>query len=171
MIDHRSAKLFPRNFIKCFVRENANIKENAEIELVRLPYVSEEDYRLHFNECEVVLLPYSALKYSVGVSMTFVEAIATSKITFVSDGTVMASELRRFELGDLVMDFNNKFSWTLINEIRKDSTIRARLNLMAESYVRKHDTFGYAQSLYQGLKEIEPNLALSEPKRGSMARS
>jgi hypothetical protein len=105
MIDHKSARNFPEKGIKCFVRENASIKENAEIELVRLPYVSEEDYGLHFNECEVVLLPYNAYSYNTKMSMTFVEAIATSKIVIVSDGTVMASELRRFELGDLCYGF------------------------------------------------------------------
>lgn len=165
MIDHKSAKNFQKKGIKCFVRDGADIKENAEIELVRLPYVSEEDYRLHFNECEVVLLPYNAHSYNGRMSMTFVEAIATSKIAIVADGTVMASELRRFELGDLIMDFNNGFSWTLINEIRNDSGIRTRLDLMAESYVKEHDTFACAQSLYKGLKKIDPKMALREPKR------
>ena len=36
----------------------------------------------------------------------------------------MARELKRFELGDLVMDFGNKFSWTVINEIRKNISVR-----------------------------------------------
>jgi hypothetical protein len=165
MIDHKSTRKFPKKFIKCFVSDDADIKENAEIELVRLGYSSSEDYYSHFNECEVVLLPYDAHAYNGGMSMVFIEAIASSKITIVSDGTVMASELRRFKLGDLVLDFNNGFSWTLINEIREDIGIRARLNLMAESYAKEHDTFGCAQSLYKSLKRIDSQLTLAEPKR------
>ena len=165
MIDHRSARNFPKKFIKCFVSEKARIKENAEIELVSLPYLSEEDYRLHFSECEVVLLPYNAHSFAGSPSMVFVEAIATCKIPIVSDRTVMARELRKFELGDLVMDFDNEFSWAVINDIRKDISIRARLKLMAESYIREHDTFACAQSLYKSLKQINSKIALSEPKR------
>jgi hypothetical protein len=165
IIDHWSARNFPRKFIKCFVSETVSIKDNAEIELVRLPYLTQEDYHLHFNECEVVFVPYNTLAYSGKVSMVFIEAIVTSKIAIVSDGTTMASELRRFELGDLVMDFNNQFSWTFINEIRKDSRIRARLNLMADNYVKEYGTFGRAQSLYKYLKRIDSKMALSESKR------
>jgi hypothetical protein len=77
----------------------------------------------------------------------------------------MASELRRFKLEDLVLDFSNKFSWTLINEIRRDGNIRARLNLMAESYNRDHDTVAYAQSIYKNLKQIDSKMTLAEPKR------
>jgi hypothetical protein len=97
--------------------------------------------------------------------MVFIEAVATSKIPIVSDGTAMARELIRFELGDLVIDFNNEFSWTLVNEIREDINIRARLSLMAESYVSEHGTFGCAQSLYKSLKQANSKVALSEPKR------
>jgi len=169
IIDHPSVGAFPKKSIKCFVCEHASIKENAEIELVRLPYVSEEDYHLHFNKCEVVFLPYKTHSYSSSMSMVFIETIATSKIPIVSDGTAMARELRRFELGDLVIDFDTEFSWTLINKIRKDVSIRARVNLMAESYVREHGTFGYAHSLYKSLKRFNSKMALSEPKAGNLA--
>jgi hypothetical protein len=99
------------------------------------------------------------------MSMLFVEAVATSKIPIVSDETVMASELRRFGLGELVMDFNKDFSWSFINQIREDASIRARLNLMAEIYVKEHDTFACARSLYKGLKNIDSKMPLSDPKR------
>lgn len=165
LITHNSAENFPKRFIKCFVSEKSDIKGHAEIELVALPYLSEEDYKLYFNECEIVLLPYNAHSFSGMMSGVFMEAIATSKVPIVSDGTVMARELRRFGLRDLVVDFNNGFSWTLINEIREDNSIRARLNLMTKSYVREHDAFACAQSLYKGLKKITSKMPLSEPRR------
>jgi hypothetical protein len=173
IISHTSAKAFQHKFIKCFVRELAvaNIKDTVELELVRLPYLSEEEYQLYFNQCEVILLPYSAHLFGGMMSGAFTEAVAKSKIPIVSDGTVMAAQLRRFQLGDLVMDFTNGFSWTLINEIRKDNSIRARLNSMAESYIREHDAFGCAQSLYTSLKKIDPTMPLSEPKRVSEPRA
>jgi hypothetical protein len=63
------------------------------------------------------------------------------------------------------MDFNDTFSWALINQIREDLSVRARLNLMADSYVREHDSFACARALYEGLKRIDPKIMLSEPKR------
>lgn len=165
LIGHRSARNFPKKFIKCFVSDQAIIKESDEIELVRLPFGS-EDYHWHFNQCEVVLLPYNAYLFS-GLSGIFMEAIATAKIPIVSDGTVMAQELRKFGLGGLVMDFTNAFSWTLINEIREDPGIRARIHLMAEAYAKEHDAFACAQFIYNGLKKINSKISLSEPKRTS----
>jgi hypothetical protein len=65
IIDHSSASNFPKKFIKCFVSERANITENSEIELVKLPFfVSDDNYQSCFDKCEVVLLPYSANSYS-----------------------------------------------------------------------------------------------------------
>jgi hypothetical protein len=163
MIDHKSTSNFPKNFIKCFVSENANVQENDNIEIVRLPFGS-ADYHLRFNECDIVLLPYNAHLFRGAMSMVFIEAVATGKIPIVSDGTAMARELKRFELGDLVIDFGNEFSWTVINKIRANVRVRERLNLMAECYARQHDTFGYAESLYKGLKQRYPKIGLTEPK-------
>jgi hypothetical protein len=164
LIDHRSAGNFQNKFIKCFVSERASIKGNSKIDLVRIAFGA-DDYHLRFNEAEVVLLPYNAHSFGGSMSMLFVEAVATSKIPIVSDETVMASELRRFGLGELVMDFNKGFSWSFINQIREDASIRARLNLMAEIYVKEHDTFACARSLYKGLKNIDSKMPLSDPKR------
>jgi hypothetical protein len=164
MIDHESTVNLPKKFIKCFVSEKVNIQENDNVELVRLPF-GLKDYYLRFNECDVVLLPYSADSYNCALSMVFVEAVATYKIPIVSDGTVMASELKRFNLGGLVLDFDNEFSWTKINEIRENVSFRERLNLMAACYARNHDTFAYAESLYKYLKQRDPKIALAEPKR------
>lgn len=63
------------------------------------------------------------------------------------------------------MDFTNEFSWTLINEIRGDPGIRARIDLMAETYAKEHDAFACSQFIYSGLKEIDSKIALTEPKR------
>lgn len=164
ILNHSSARNFPKNFIKCFISEKANITEDSEVDVVRLPYVSEEEHRLHFNECEVVLLPYDAQSMNGAMSMVFIEAVATGKIPIVSDGTVMATELRRFELEDLVIDFVDKFSWAAVSDIIKDVGIRERLKSMAEVYVREHGALGCAQSLYKGLKKIHPEIALNEPR-------
>src|SRR5262249_30657558 len=133
-------------------------------EIVRLPYGS-KDYHLRFNECDVVLLPYNADLFRGAMSMVFAEAVAMCKIPIVSDGTAMARELKMFELGDLVMDFDNGFSWTVINEIRENISVRERLNLMAECYSREHDTFAYAESVYRNLEQRHPKIGLTEPKR------
>jgi glycosyltransferase involved in cell wall biosynthesis len=164
MIDDGSTVNLPQKFIKCFVSEKMNVLENDNIELVSIPLGS-KDYYLRFNECDVVLLPYSAHPYNRALSMVFVEAVATGKVPIVSDGTVMASELRRFNLGDLVLDFDNEFSWTGMNKIRDSVSLRERLNFMAACYARDHDTFAYAESLYRCLKQKDPEIALAEPKR------
>jgi hypothetical protein len=164
MMDHESASSFPKKFIKCFVSERANVQENDNIELIRLPYGS-KDYHLRFNECDVVLLPYDAHSYRGARSGIFTEAVATGKIPVVSDGTTMARELREFKLGDLVLDFANSFSWTVINELRENTVIRERVNLMAEHYSKEHDVFAFAAALYRKLKQIDPRIPLAEPKR------
>jgi hypothetical protein len=164
MIAHKSSNNLPKKFIKCFVREGVNILESDNINLVRVPYGS-KDYHLQFNECDVVLLPYIADSFRSKMSMVFIEAVAMCKIPIVSDGTVMASELRRFKLDELIMDFDNEFSWIVINQIRESISIRERLKVMAECYAREHDTFAYAESLYKNLKQGNPNMALTEPKR------
>ena len=164
IISHRSANDLPEKYIKCFVSERANIRGNDQIELVRLPYGA-KDYFSRFNECSVVLLPYNAHLFGEGASMIFNEAVATFKIPIVLDGTVMATELRKFNLDDLILDFDNEFSWTAINKIRESISIRERLNLMADCYARKLDTFTYAESIYKKLKQQSPKIALTEPKR------
>jgi hypothetical protein len=163
IIEHKSMDDFPKKFIKCFVSEKANIQENENIDLVRLPYGT-QDYHLRFNECDVVLLPYNASLFRGAMSGVFTEAVATCKIPIVSDGTAMARELIRFKLDELILDFDKEFSWTLINEIRKSLTIRERLNPMAKCYARGHDTFGYAESVYKNLKKQNQKIALSDPR-------
>ena len=76
----------------------------------------------------------------------------------------MANELRKFKLGDLVLDFAHEFSWTLINDIKGNIDIRERLNSMAECYIRKHETFAYAECLYKNLKQRNERIALTKPK-------
>jgi hypothetical protein len=164
MISHKSASTFPKHFIKCFISEWANVKESDDIELVRLPYGS-KDYHFHFNNCDVVLLPYKAQRFRSGMSMVFIEAVATCKLPIVSDGTPMATELRRFNLSELVMDFDNKFSWTVVNELSESINIRERFKVMAERYNREHDTFAFSESVYRSLKQYNAKIALTEPKR------
>ena len=93
MMNHWSISNFSKKVIKCFVRKKENISENAEIELSGL---EPDDYHLGFNECEVVLLPYNGYSYRTKMSMLFIEAVTTFKIPIVSHGTVMATELTRF---------------------------------------------------------------------------
>jgi hypothetical protein len=164
LIDHNSAASFPKKFIKCFVSEKANILQNDNVELVRLPY-GLKDYHLRLDECDVVLLPYRADLFRGAISSVFIEAVLMGKTPIVSDGTTMAGELRKFKLGDLVLNFDNEFSWTLINGMRKNDCIRERLNLMAESYANEHSTFRYAKCLYKKLKQRDSKLALTEPSR------
>ena len=164
MVRHKSINDLPKKFIKCFISAKMHIEESDSMELVRLP-IETKDYYLHFNECDVVLLPYEANLFGKGMSMVFVEAVASSKIPIVSDETVMAKELRGHKLDKLVLDFNEEFSWTLVNEIRESTRIRERLKLMAERYVIQHDTVAYAESLYKMLMEIIPTIALAQPKR------
>src|SRR5262249_19106358 len=147
------ASTFPKHFIKCFISEWANnIQESADIELVRLPYGS-KDYHFYFNNCDVVLLPYKAQRFRTEMSMVFIEAVAACKLPIVSDGTAMATELRRFNLDELVLDFDNEFSWTVVNELRKNISIRERFKAMAETYNREHDTLAFAKSVYRSLKQ------------------
>jgi hypothetical protein len=164
IIGEKSASTFPKHFIKCFISEWVNIQESDCIELVRLPYGS-KDYHFHFNNCNVVLLPYKAERFRSGMSMVFIEAVAMCKLPIVSDGTAMAGELRRFNLGELVLDFDNEFSWTVVNGLRENISIRERFKVMAERYNREHDTFAFAESVYRSLKQRNPKIALTEPKR------
>lgn len=152
IVSHRSADNFPKKFIKRFVSERVNIQKDGNVELIRVLYGS-EDYLLQFKECDVVLLPYKADVFGSTMSLVFIEAMATGEIPIVSDGAVMAKELRKFNLGDLVLDFADEFSWTLVNEIKENIGIRERLNLMAECYIREHGTFAYAEYLYKNLKQ------------------
>ena len=116
------------------------------VKLFSLPEkLSANEYFDMFNAVDLVILPYSSDMYAESTSGPFVEAICNRTLALVSPGTWMASEYQRFELSDLISDFDSNVG-TQIERVVSDIEVRQKLRIMSDEYKRFHSTTGLAKT-------------------------
>lgn len=110
--------------------------------------LSAEDYGHWLNRCQVILLPYDALAYRERTSGIFTEAIIAGRLPFVTEGTWMAQELERYDLGELVLDWTEPQTvWTRITQALDNPHLLEKLRAMQSAYREFHTLEHFAETL------------------------
>ena len=86
------------------------------------------------NNCDLILLPYKMPDYLYRTSGIFFESISLKKISLVSSGTLMAKDLERFNLKNLVVQNWKTLKLIDIVNILKDKNINKNLNKFSNYY-------------------------------------
>ncbi len=96
---------------------------------------------------DVLLMPYTPDSHSGLTSGILVEAIAAGKVPLVATGTWLADELERFNLEDLIVDWERPDLLAEIARLARDADVRRRLDIMRTAYLAFHSPAGLAQLL------------------------
>lgn len=115
--------------------------------------LSRDEYIRLLSTTDVVVLPYSPQAYSQKTSGVFVEAVSAGKLPLVTRGTWMASELERFRLPELIVDWNREDFYAYLVSSFEDLCIRSRLKTMQIAYQQEHSV----QSLARCFEPMMPS--------------
>ncbi|MFN0065373.1 MAG: hypothetical protein ACKVOH_03970 [Chlamydiales bacterium] len=107
--------------------------------------LAREHYIAVIQKADIVLFPYEAEKYRYRSSGILVEAVGCGKMPLVPDGTWMASELRKFNLEDLIVDFSTPLLFTKMWKLYHNEELRAKLKEMEKAYLAFHSTEAFAR--------------------------
>ena len=102
---------------------NLNLKSNKKyLKKNTITFEDNLDKKDFINEIiksDVVLLPYKIPDYSYRTSGIFFETISLNKFTFVTTGTLMSKDLKKFNLSDMIVknwkNLNIKKIFAVIN--------------------------------------------------------
>lgn len=136
-LDISGATLFP------------SVTNQVELHL-RKALLTEEEYFDSLFKSDVVLLPYDPEKYKWRTSGPFVEAIVAGKMPLVKKGSWLAYELERFDLSELIVDWENPDFFTHLLTLFQSSEIREKLKRMQSAYAEWHSQKKFA-SIFQEL--------------------
>ena len=120
-------------------------KNQLEISLRRV-FLTAKEYYDSLERSDVVLLPYDQ-KYARRTSGVFVEAILAGKIPVVKEGSWLSHELKRFDLTELIVDWEDPLFFTNLFPLLQNEKILARLEKMQQAYVSFHGEKNFAESL------------------------
>ena len=117
-------------------------------ELICLPNeLPRPEYEAILRAVDVVLLPYDHASYAERTSGIFVEAIFAGKPVLVPAGTWMAAELLRFDLQELMIDWERPDLAALVVQAAHLAGIAPKLSRMQACYSAFHSEAGYARVL------------------------
>jgi len=93
---------------------------------------------------DLILLPYISDLYRYRTSGIFVEAVVSGSIPVVSKNTWMAYELLKFDLQELVMDWESPKIIEELKNICDSINFKEKLKIMKDNYKKKHSVENYA---------------------------
>jgi len=132
-----------------FLSEATHISNKTnDITLTFLPaYLSRQQYLEQLSKIDILLLPYNSNIYKERTSGVFVEGVCAGKIPFVTQGTWMATELIKYNLPELIIDWKQDDVITSIYKLAQNTNIQRKVTLMQNVYVIKHSIVSYSQCM------------------------
>lgn len=111
--------------------------------------LTSSEYLEWLHTCDIVLLPYDPIVYSERTSGIFTESIVVGKIPFVSPNTWMASELLKYGLERLIVNWQapEKIVSKILELSIDNSTLQPELSKMRQIYCDFHSIQGYASAM------------------------
>lgn len=151
-----SEKLSSERHITLVVAEAAKsfLFDNCNIKYVNTNLSFEEYNDLMVNS-DIILLPYLSELYKFRTSGIFVEAIALNKVVVTTENTWMAYELKKFDLKELLINWNDKNYIKDIMDIFFSKSINAKLEQMAKFYRNFHSLENFAKILKLAVQNSE----------------
>lgn len=111
--------------------------------------MSRADYIGWLRTMDLALVPYMPEAYANRTSGIFGDAIAVGKPPVVTEGTWMAHELRRFDLGELVVDWDAPDVIETLTRLAHDPRVANKLAVLTAAYADFHSRRGYARVIKQ----------------------
>lgn len=144
------------NNIKLIVSNEISSIINNNIIYVE-KYLTDDEYLKYLNSSDMIFLPYCKIKYNSSTSNIFVEGILLKKRVLVTKGTWMESELKKFELECLAVDWDECQILEKIVEIVQDVSISLKIEKMSKFYSEFHTIDGYSKAFGNALKRLDNN--------------
>jgi len=144
-------KITTAKSVRLIVSEAANIQQKKGkicVDLIKNILSADEYYKWMLTS-DLILLPYDSDIYRASTSGIFTETIVAGKIPLVSDNTWMAFELKKYNLIELIVDWNNQDMISKFFEVVQDNSIRLRIEIMQAAYINFHSKQTFANELYK----------------------
>jgi len=109
--------------------------------------LSREDYNNKMLNSDLILLPYIEKNYGYRTSGIFVEAIVAGIIPAVSKDTWMANELKKYDLEDLIIDWEGEDLLKNLLKLCDSSKIKEKILEMRRKYLDIHNVDNFAKKL------------------------
>ena len=134
--------------IKLIIAENSKdkININDKIHLVS-SFLTREEYYTLMSKADLILLPYQKQNYRYRTSGIFVEAIVAGAIPITSNNTWMATELSKYNLEELIINWDNKNLLDILMKIHISNTIEEKIKKMKTDYKDFHNIKNFAKIL------------------------
>jgi len=150
LLNHSSADSINLPRIKVLAPRSI-VPEYSEGKIQVIPtadgHVSESEYVDKYIRSDVVLLPYSQRTYADTISGIFVDSVTLGCIPLVTKNTSMAHALEEFGLDALAIDWDNEFSWAVVDNIMSNASIRDKCRIMTEEFRKRYRNASLAQSI------------------------
>lgn len=105
------------------------------------------EYAGWLDTMDMALLPYSPVIYANRTSGVFADSVCMGRLPVVTDGTWMARELRRYQLDDLIVDWDRPDIFAELLRLARDNEVRQKLGRLSADYQDLHSVAGYARAL------------------------
>ncbi len=114
---------------------------------LRKEILSEDEYYASLFNSDAILLPYDPKIYKWRSSGIFVEAITAGKVPLVHEKTWMASELKKHNLHELIVDWNHPCFFSKALALLENKLIRLKLEKMQLAYKEMHNEQAFSRKI------------------------
>ena len=111
--------------------------------------LSREEYLTWLLGSDIILLPYDPIIYRMATSGIFVEAVCAGKIPLVKKGSWLAHELIKFDLTELIVDWENPLFFSHLTFLIKSVKIREKLEIMQLTYQQFHSVESFSMKMHE----------------------
>lgn len=116
--------------------------------------LSRTEYVNWLAKTDLILLPYDAIAYQERTSGIFTESVIAGNIPVTTAKTWMARELLKFNLGELIIDWENPANiLAQFNQILNSKNVQDKLMIMRQEYRNFHNLNNFAQQFKQSLNK------------------
>ncbi|NGX41630.1 MAG: hypothetical protein KR126chlam4_01473 [Candidatus Anoxychlamydiales bacterium] len=109
--------------------------------------LTREEYNEKMLNTDLLLLPYIEKSYGYRTSGIFVEAIVAGIIPAISKDTWMANELKKYDLEELIVDWESGDLLTTLTSICANKKIKEKILFMRSKYLDIHNVDNFAKKL------------------------
>ncbi len=131
-----------------------SVNNGVDLKLIK-NYVTREEYYHWFGLSQIILLPYNYPAYEGRTSGIFTECIMAGKTPLVTHNTWMAYELLKYNLAELVIDWQEpQRVFEIITKVVKSDIIQYKIKRMQQSYEQFHSVDNYSCVMKQIYQEM-----------------
>ncbi|NGX34386.1 MAG: hypothetical protein K1060chlam1_00739 [Candidatus Anoxychlamydiales bacterium] len=109
--------------------------------------LTRDEYNQKMLNSDLILLPYLENSYGYRTSGIFVEAIVAGIIPAISKDTWMANEAKKYDLEELIVDWENAELLKNLTSLCSNKKIKEKILLMRKKYLDIHNVDNFAKKL------------------------